>query len=210
MERRKSLSYCGAADDDFSALHNHDSSFYGLNSDFESSSEDSYSDQEPPEKRSYFADDSSCDEDFDSGDESPTTEPADAAPVSASAGYIAAQIRENVESGCNCKTNHWELLPTDKLETLMVSLRDLGKPELKQFVLGELHALGHETKKSVSASSNAPASSARSWYYSFSVLGKPVCREVFSAVHGLSHHVLRKLQETAEKLEVLPPYQKNK
>ena len=82
----------------------------------------------------------------------------------------------------------------------------LSKQELKQLVLGELHAFGKETKRSKGASASASAASnTRSFYYSFTVLGTPVCREVFSEVHGLSHHVLRTLQETVERLEVLPP-----
>ena len=84
----------------------------------------------------------------------------------------------------------------------MVALKDLRKQELKQLVLEELHAFGKETKRSKGASASASAAS-NSWsfYYLFTVLGTPVCLEVFSEVHGLSHHVLRTLQETVERLE---------
>ena len=65
----------------------------------------------------------------------------------------------------------------------MVALKDLSKQELKQLVLGELHAFGKETKRSKGASASASAASNTwSFYYPFTVLGTPVCLEVFSEV----------------------------
>ena len=104
------------------------------------SSEDSDSDRDPPEKRPYYDEDSS-DENYESGDESAVF--ATCALVSASAGDTAAQLIRDNDMGvrCQCKTNHWKLLPVDRLETsYMLSLRgDMRKAELKLFVLGELH-----------------------------------------------------------------------
>ena len=50
MDRRKSLTLAGAADEDLLALRDYDTSFYGLDSDLELSSDDSDSDTEPAEK----------------------------------------------------------------------------------------------------------------------------------------------------------------
>ena len=50
MDHRKSLTLAGAADEDLLALRDHDTSFYGLDSDLELSSDDSDSDAEPAEK----------------------------------------------------------------------------------------------------------------------------------------------------------------
>ena len=203
MDRRKSLTLAGAADEDLLALRDHDTSFCGLDSDLELSSDDSDSDAEPAEKIPLLAEPeaSSGDEIFYSGDEL-LLGSQDSEDVTAREGYIAAQLRDSVKHGCKCKTNHWKILPGEKVQAFMVALKDLSKQELKQLVLGELHAFGKETKRSKGASASASAASnTRLFYYSFTVLGTPVCREVFSEVHGLSHHVLRTLQETVERLE---------
>ena len=71
-------------------IYEQDTSFYGLDCDFKSPTDDSDSNQEPPEKIPLWDNDSSSDERFECENESADTQDP---PVTA--GCTAAQIRNN-------------------------------------------------------------------------------------------------------------------
>lgn len=190
---RRSIDPLGLGDREREALLKEDESFYGVGGeigDFGDSS-DNDSDVAPAEKLLCL--DSDEDEDFSSDVESQWENQA-----TASAAYIAAAIRDYKSIGCECQDNHWLQLDDEKLEQLMVDLRELPKRDLKIFVMGQLTASGHPSTK-------LTPESRRKWTFKYHVLGMEVCRQVFLEVHGISRHSLRPLQDAVSLHQVAPP-----
>lgn len=200
MERRKSLLYCGATEEDIEALHEHDETFYGFEKpENVSSSEDSDSDDESlAQRHDYGADESypSGDEYFSSGEDFGATGGGsplrgDEADVVSHA-YFYSKVRENRKTGCGCVTNHWRNLPADAVETLMVNIAGMSKCSKKQYIMGELAAMTR-----VSAPERVSVS--------YAVLGQSVCRGVFLEIHGVSKKILQTLLARVEEQATTPP-----
>ena len=109
-------------------IHDQETSFYVLACDFESSTDDSDSNQEPPEKTSWWDNDSSSDERYESENES-----ADVQDPPVTAGCTAAQIRDNARQiiGMCCPRADW---------TRSCCFRAMSKLVLTQLVPGDLYA----------------------------------------------------------------------
>lgn len=197
MERRQSLALHGAEEDDVEALREFDESFYGFESaaaeaarSSSASDSEADSDREPLEKRVDYG---SSDDEVYSDD---AAVPLEQAPEEIEQALIGSQIRDNVSRGCGCEGyRHWEDLPEDELVSFMFKLRRLKKHDLKQLVLGELTACAHQSE----------SASHKKYYFTYTVLGKRVCRDVFKEVHGIGRHILRSLQEAVEAQDVTPP-----
>ena len=203
--RRRSLEICGASVDDLAALREHDESFYGLNSSdtiAESSGSDESDSDTPAEKRTCLQLESQSSDDEYFSDAEDTTSDG----TSAASGAAAAMIRDALYIGCKCKVNHWTKLPPDQLEELVCNLRAMKRSELKRYVLGELAAI----MKISSPSAGTASASSRKFSFTYAMLGVVVCREVFQDAPGLSHTLLRKLQEDAEHLLTTPQSSKSK
>ena len=205
MESRRSLSFCGAEDDDIEALREYDEQFYGFRSSASAAAEQGSSDQsddsddvsdtddERPAKRidaGESGDELLCDDD--------TAAECDEPPHNIERALIAAQIRDSVDAGCGCTAegvNHWKDLPAENTELLMLRMRNLSKRDLKQFILGELSA----------GMTTAHGAGQRKFTFSYRVLGQEVCRGIFKEIHGIGRHVLRALQQAAEERLVEVP-----
>jgi len=209
MDRRKSLVYCGAEADDITALRSQDESFYGFVSESGSTSSDSDSTATDEEasygaaKRSRYnssSDDTSADEYYGHVDLAATGGGGGLRGQSADdtlRGSIAASIRDNKDMGCQCRTNnHWQCLPSQDLEDLMVNISAMDKHRRKQYALGELAA---------SAAPTHSVASARNLSVRYKLLGHEVCRGVFLEVHGISRSLLKILLNCVEKNESQPP-----
>ena len=165
---------------------------------------DSYSDSsgEPLAKRQYsagiatgvtaaadFAQTSSSD---DSDDERLSTstnssdgESAAAAssptPAEKKRGLLASDIVDSIRHGCTCKkVNHWMKIPSRSLEDYMFDISEMERQKKKMFVLGVLTGC---LRKSRIGGEERP------YFFSFTVRGVVVCRNVFMEVHDVGTHV---------------------
>ena len=195
MSRRQSICALGLADESLAELELHDENFFGFRADsdrFSSSSEDDDADIPAAQRICVAAsavDDS--DEEQYSPDSRSSVNDSPASPDTGdqAAGLMEAQLRDVTAAGCGCSSsNHFADLSgqTDVLVALMLSVRNLSKPQMKQYVLGEL-----------AASLMPPTQTAAERRYRYSVLGVTVCQKVFLEVHGISTHTLKTLQKLA-------------
>ena len=196
MDRRKSLVYCGAEEEDVEALREHDASFYGFSEAAVSS--------ESPDTTSGSESDDGCSSvkqvDYGSDDDEVYSEGGDessiANPDELQRGHFFAMIRDAKSSGCKCYTNHWQELNTDQLETLMMNIASMTKMKRKQYILGELAASAKPTQSDAFI---------RGVTVSYRVLGKSVCRDVFLEVHQISRTILKSLLKCVQAHETQPP-----
>jgi len=198
MDRRKSLLYCGAEEDDVLALREHDETFYGFRSasDSDDSCDSESSDDGHGAKRLDAGSDSSSDELFSEGEDLAATgvssclrgENAD----EVRAGLVHAQVRDNRSLGCGCSINHWLRFSSDAVEKLMMNLAAMTKSARKQYIMGELAActnLCTQVRSTVS----------------YTILGEYVCRGVFLEVHAVSEIQLRRLRACVVEQQTQPP-----
>ena len=216
---RRSLVICGVSQDIEDALNSEDESFYALNTSSDddetsSSASDSDGDEVPPAKKPYTssaAAASSVSSSFEpsessesgsarsSDDESDVhgSPPASPTAEQTKRGLLHADIREWIDRGCGCsgKKNHWKSVSEQQLEDYMLELSTMSRREKKMFLLGVFTGC---LKKSKSGTGDRP------FFFRYVVRGVEVCRAVFTEVHGIGSHVLKSLQQAAERGEVTP------
>jgi len=141
MERRKSLVYCGATEEDIEALQPLDETFYGFadpECDDESSDSEGSDDDSRAKRLDYGADDSCASSDEYFSGEEDLTATGGGSPLRGEAAdevtraFLYSKFRDNKKSGCSCVTNHWTALPVDAVETLMVNIAAMSKSSKKQ------------------------------------------------------------------------------
>ena len=211
------MTLCGVSAEIQEALESKDESFYGLGFASETSSDsdaddesDSDTSAEPLAKRQYSADiatgvtaaaaiaqmsssDDSNDEHLSMSTNSSDGESAAAAssptPAEKKRGLLASDIVDSIRHGCTCKkVNHRMKIPSRSLEDYTFDIPQMERRKKKMFVLGVLPA----------ACGNLPLEEKSAHiFFSCTVRGVVVYRNVFMEVHGVGTHVMKQLQSKA-------------
>ena len=217
------MALCGVSAEIQDALESEDESFYGLGFASETSSDSDADDEsdsdtsgEPLAKRQDSAgiatgvtaaaaiartssSDDSDDKRLSTSTNSSVGESAAAAssptPPEKKRGLLASDILGSVSHGYTCKkVNHWMKIPSRSHEDYMFDISQMERRKKKMFVLGVLTGC---LRKS-------PTGGEEGLYifFSYTVRGVVVCRNVFMEVHGVGTHLMKQLQNKAENGDV--------
>ena len=111
-------------------------------------------------------------------------------PAEKKRGLLASDIVDSIRHGCTCKkVNHWMKIPSWSLEDYMFDISQRERRKKKMSVLGVLTGC---LRKSPTGGEERP------YFFSYTVRGVVVCRNVFMEVHGVGTHVMKQLQSKAE------------
>ena len=109
-------------------------------------------------------------------------------PAEKKRGLLPSEIVDYVRHGCTCKkVNHWMKIPSRSLEDYLFDISQMERRKKKKFVLGVL----------TGCLQKSPAGLALI-FFSYTVRGVVVCRNVLMEVHGVDTHVMKQLQSKAE------------
>ena len=111
-------------------------------------------------------------------------------PAEKKRGLLASDIVDSIRHGCTCKkVNHWMKIPSWSLEDYMFDISQRERRKKKMSVLGVLTGC---LRKSPTGGEGRP------YFFSYTVRGVVVCRNVFMEVHDVGTHVMKQLQSKAE------------
>ena len=103
-------------------------------------------------------------------------------PAEKKGGLMASDIVDSIRHGCTCKkVNH--------CLKIMFDISQMERRKKKMFVLGVLTGC---LRKSPTGGEECP------YFFSNTVRGVVVCRNVFMEVHGVGTHVMKRLRSKAE------------
>ena len=99
---------------------------------------------------------------------------------------MEAEVRELRSIGCKCSQNHYLGISQAPLCDLIVSIRQVSKHDLKQYVLGQL-----------ARSVLPPSAAAERRTFCYAILGISVCSKAFHTDHNIGDFVMHALQKLA-------------